>query len=97
MPRRAVSIADLEANLGEYLARVRSGEELLIRDRRTTIAKILPVAVTEGISAEEATLASEHKVRLPLKRVPASFWKMSRPRVAGDRALEVLREERDAC
>jgi antitoxin (DNA-binding transcriptional repressor) of toxin-antitoxin stability system len=96
MPSRAVSIADLETNLGEHLARVRSGEELLIRDRRTTIAKIVPVALTEGISAEEATLAAEHKVRLPKKRLPASFWKASGPRVAGDRALEVLREERDA-
>jgi antitoxin (DNA-binding transcriptional repressor) of toxin-antitoxin stability system len=88
MPSRAVSIADLKANLSAHLERVRSGEELLIRDRRTTIAKIIPLAVTEDVSADEVALAAEGKVRLPTKRLPASFWKTSGPRVATDRALE---------
>ena len=96
MSSRAVSIADLKTNLSAHLARVRGGEELLIRDRRTTIAKIVPLAVTADVSADEAALAAEHKVRLPTKRLPASFWKASGPRVASDRALEILREDRDA-
>lgn len=72
------------------------GEELLIRDRSTTIAKIVPLALTEGASAEEVALAAEGKVRLPGKRLSASFWKTSGPRVGTDRALEILRDDRDA-
>jgi len=96
MTSRAVSIADLKTNLSAHLARVRSGEELLIRDRRTPIAKIVPLAATEGVSADEFALAAEQLVRLPRKRLPASFWKAAGPRVASDRALEILRENRDA-
>ena len=78
MSSRAVSIADLKTHLSAHLERVRGGEELLIRDRRTMIAKIVPLAVTDNASAEEIALAAEHKVRLPTKRLPASFWKTSK-------------------
>jgi hypothetical protein len=56
----------------------------------------VPLTDTEPCSAEELALAAEGKVRLPTRRVPASFWKAPGPRVATDRALEILREERDA-
>jgi antitoxin (DNA-binding transcriptional repressor) of toxin-antitoxin stability system len=96
MRSRAVSIADLKTNLSAHLARVRSGEEIVIRDQRAPIAKIVPLSATEGVSEDEVALAAEGKVRLPKKKLPASFWKTSGPRVATDRALEILREDRDA-
>jgi len=96
MRSRAVSIADLKTNLSAHLARVRSGEEIVIRDQRAPIAKIVPLSATGDISEDEITLAAEGKVRLPKKKLPASFWKTSGPRVATDRALEILREDRDA-
>jgi antitoxin (DNA-binding transcriptional repressor) of toxin-antitoxin stability system len=96
MRSRAVSIADLKTNLSTHLARVRNGEEILIRDQRAPIAKIVPLAITEDISADEIALAAQGKVRLPRKKLPASFWKASGPRVASDRALDILREDRDA-
>lgn len=96
MSGHTVSIADLEGNLIMHLARVRAGEELLIRDRRTTIAKIVPLIAAGGASPDEIALAAEGKVRLPTKRLPASFWKSSGPRVATDRVLEILRDDRDA-
>jgi prevent-host-death family protein len=92
---RAVSIADLKNNLSAHLARVRSGEEILVRDRRIPIAKIVPLDGTEAPDEQEVALAAEGKVRLPARRLPASFWKASGPRVATDRALEILREDRD--
>jgi antitoxin (DNA-binding transcriptional repressor) of toxin-antitoxin stability system len=96
MRSRAVSIADLKTNLNAHLARVRSGEEIVIRDQRAPIAKIVPLSVTKDISADEIALAAESKVRLPKRKLPASFWKTSGPRVGTDRALELLREDRDA-
>jgi antitoxin (DNA-binding transcriptional repressor) of toxin-antitoxin stability system len=85
MRSRAVSIADLKTNLSAHLARVRSGEEIVIRDQRAPIAKIVPLSATEGISEDEIALAAEGKVRLPKKKLPASFWKTSGPRVATNR------------
>jgi antitoxin (DNA-binding transcriptional repressor) of toxin-antitoxin stability system len=96
MRSRAISVADLKTNLSAHLARVRSGEEIVIRDQRAPIAKIVPLSATEGVSEDEIALAAEGKVRLPKKKLPASFWKTSGPHVATDRALELLREDRDA-
>jgi prevent-host-death family protein len=96
MTSRAVSIADLKNNLSTHLARVRRGEEIVVRDRATPIARIVPLTGTEDLAAEEAALAAEGMVRLPIKPLPASFWKTSGPRIATDRALEVLREDREA-
>jgi antitoxin (DNA-binding transcriptional repressor) of toxin-antitoxin stability system len=96
MRSRAVSIADLKTNLSTHLARVRSGEEIVIRDHRAPIAKIVPLSIAEGVTEEEVALAAEGKVRLPKRKLPASFWKTSGPRVATDRVLAILREDRDA-
>lgn len=95
MTARAVSIADLKNNLSAHLARVREGEEILVRDRKTPIAKIVPLT-DENLSAEEAALAAEGKIRLPRRPLPADFWSAPAPKVAGNRALEILREDRDA-
>jgi prevent-host-death family protein len=95
MAARAVSIADLKNNLSAHLARVREGEEILVRDRTKPIAKIVPLSA-EDLLPEEAALAAEGKIRLPRRALPASFWKTRTPRLTADRALEVLREDRDA-
>ena len=96
MRSRAVSIADLKTNLTTHLARVRSGEEIIIRDQRAPIAKIVPLVPSEDVTAGDIALVAAGKARLPKKKLPASFWRSSGPRVATDRALEILREERDA-
>lgn len=96
MARRAVSIADLKNHLSTHLARVRAGEEVLVRDRQTPIAKIVPLTGIEDASADEAALAAEGMVRLPKRRLAASFWAAQGPRVATDRAVEILREDREA-
>jgi antitoxin (DNA-binding transcriptional repressor) of toxin-antitoxin stability system len=94
MRSRAVTIADLKTNLNTHLARVRSGEEIVIEDERAPIAKIVPLPVSD-VAEDEFALAAEGKVRLPTRTLPASFWKGSRVRVATDRALEIVREDRD--
>ena len=92
--KRSVSVAELKNNLSAYLARVRAGEEVLVRDRRTPIAKIVPLSSGDE-GAEALALAAEGLVRLPEEQPPRSFWRDRGPRVAGNRALEVLREQRD--
>ena len=42
-----VRIADLKAHLSRYLARVRKGDSVVICDRQTPIARLVPIAGRE--------------------------------------------------
>ena len=53
---KTVSISELKASLSEYLSVVSKGEEVLITDRGTPVARILKV---EGVQGEE-----ERRIRL---------------------------------
>jgi hypothetical protein len=44
---------------------------------------------------EAAALAAEGKLRLPERRLTASFWRMRAPKVEKTRLLEALRAERE--
>jgi len=92
---RSVNIAALKNELSRYLAEVRQGEELLIRDRKVPIAKIVPLRQAGEPEAEEIALAAAGKLRLPEAALPASFWSMPAPRVALKRVVAAVRAERD--
>ena len=95
MATRAVSIAELKDKLSAYLAEVRRGEEILVRDRSVPIAKIVPLERLSSSDAEEVALAAEGKLRLPERPLPASFWRTRAPKVARHRLMEALRAERE--
>jgi prevent-host-death family protein len=95
MSTRAVSIAELKNKLSAYLAEVRRGEEILVRDRSVPIARIVPLERLSSSDAEEVALAGEGKLRLPERPLPASFWRTRAPRVTKLRLMEALRAERE--
>lgn len=43
-----VGVRELRNNLSRYLARVREGEEVVVTDRGSAVARVLPVG-TEGV------------------------------------------------
>ena len=90
-----VSIAELKYRLSHYLKKVRAGEEILVRDRQRPVARIVPIPFNGDGDAEELELAAAGIIRLPEEELPASFWKMPRPRVKGNKALEAILAERD--
>jgi prevent-host-death family protein len=92
---RSVNIAALKNELSRYLNEVRQGEELLIRDRKVPIAKIVPLREADEPQAEELALAAAGKLRLPEAALPASFWSMPAPRVALKRVIAAVQAERD--
>jgi prevent-host-death family protein len=92
---RSVSIAALKNQLSRYLNEVRQGEELLIRDHKTSIAKIVPLPQADEPEAEELALAAAGKLRLPEASLPRSFWSMPAPRVARERLVAAVEAERD--
>jgi prevent-host-death family protein len=94
---RAVNIATLKNRLSGYLREVREGEELLIRDRRVPIARIVPLVSAGDIGDDEIALAAEGLLRLPAGPLPRSFWSMPAPRVPARHvaaALRAVREDR---
>ncbi len=95
----AVRIGDLKNNLSAHLTRVRNGEEILICDRDTPIARIVPLSGAEDFTEEEQSLASEGKLRLPRIAPTKAAWdalfKLPAPNVTTDRALEALRADRE--
>ena len=91
---RTVNIAVLKNELSRYLGQVRQGEELLIRDRKTPIAKIVPLTQAGELEAETLALAAEGKLRLPEASLPDSFWSMPAPRLTFKRVAAAVEDER---
>jgi antitoxin (DNA-binding transcriptional repressor) of toxin-antitoxin stability system len=83
--------------LSAYLIRVRSGEEILIRDRNLAIAKMVPLAKGGNIGEEVLDLAAQGQVRLPDKNLDLkSFFAIPAPHIPLARlraAIEAEREE----
>lgn len=62
-----VNIAKLRGHLSTYLKRVRRGEEILVRDRNTPVAKLVPLSESETYDERIVRLAAQGVVRLPEK------------------------------
>ena len=61
---KSVRIAELKDRLSFYLNEVRTGQEILIRDRDTPIARILPITRDADDDGELRALAAQGKFRL---------------------------------
>jgi prevent-host-death family protein len=98
----SVQIADLKNNLSAYLRKVRTGEEVIICDRKSPIAKIVPLS-TVDFDLEERELIAKG-LMLPAKRRfdADAFFAIGRgirrppgTKAAIDRAIAAEREEMD--
>jgi prevent-host-death family protein len=96
----SVQIADLKNNLSAYLRKVRTGEEVIICDRKSPIAKIVPLS-TGDLDLEAQELIAKGLMRPALKPFDAdAFFAIGRgvrmPRVsraALQRAMDFARED----
>src|ERR1700676_5612015 len=96
---RSVQIAELKNNLSAYLHKVRAGEEVIICDRKSPIAKIVPLS-TENIDLEDQALIAKGLMRPPEKPFDAAaFFAIGRglrrrpgTKAAIDRAIAAERE-----
>jgi prevent-host-death family protein len=61
---RTVNIGELKNQLSSYLQHVRNGEEIVIRDRSTPIARILPFHL-DPASEREQQLVASGAMRMP--------------------------------
>jgi prevent-host-death family protein len=96
---KAVNIAELKANLSSYLDKVAEGQEIIVRNRKKPVARIIPFE-TGGADQEQMILVAEGKLRPPIRRGTASFWKdfwsAKRPGVrAGDSVQAILADRNE--
>ena len=61
---RSVNVAELKNQLSKYLTFARNGEEIVIRDRKLPVAKLIPFPA-EDASEQELLLVAAGKMRLP--------------------------------
>jgi prevent-host-death family protein len=95
----SVQIAKLKNNLSAYLRKVRTGEEVIICDRKSPIAKIVPLR-TGDFDLEEQELIAKGLMRPPQKVFDAdAFFAIGRGmrrrpgiKAALDRAIAAERE-----
>lgn len=91
---RTVNIAELKNKLSSYLTYAKAGETIIIRDRNTPVAKLIPF-VPDDVSDEDLALVAAGIMRLPEKQLDVdAFLKMPRPTVSGNSATQALLEER---
>ena len=90
---KSVNIAELKNRLSVYLNAVRAGHEVLVRDRSTPIARIVPIA--HGADEELRALAAQGKVRLAETQMDESFWDLPAPRISVDALRSAVNSERD--
>ena len=93
---KTANIGELKNNLSSFLAEVKRGGEVLVSDRNVPFAKIVPLNRTDDYEAEELELVAKGLMSLPEddSPLPDSFWDDDLPYVPGNRAIEVLLEER---
>jgi prevent-host-death family protein len=92
---RNVNIADLKSHLSRYLAEVRAGAEILVRDRNTPIAKLIPLTSPDDLDAEERALIAHGQLRPPEQPLPKSFFQLPGPRISRRRAVSAVLADRD--
>jgi len=93
----SVNVAELKNRLSKYLRFVRSGKEVVIRDRNLAVARLVPLSA-EDAEEEELRLVAAGKLRLPKAKLDMKeLLKVPTGRVAGHKAIRALvadREER---
>jgi prevent-host-death family protein len=90
---RTVNIGTLKNQLSAYLKYVRNGEEVVVRDRNTPVARILPFQPEPGLDPEEARLVAAGVIRLPRNPHPIdweAFWAIRTGNVSDEAVKDAI-------
>ena len=92
---RSVNVAELKNRLSTYLTYAKSGEVIVIRDRNSPVAKLIPFTADDA-SEDELALVAAGAMRLPEEPLDLEqLWKMPRATVTGNAAVQAVLDERD--
>jgi prevent-host-death family protein len=93
---RTVNVGTLKNELSAYLRYVRAGEEVIVRDRNTPVARIVPLANFESQDEEverlvAAGVMTRSKNELEGKKMDwDAFWALPRPTVSNEALKEAI-------
>jgi prevent-host-death family protein len=92
---KRASISTLRARLSEYLRAVRNGEEVIVTDRGTPVARLAPLAPVEWHDVHLQRLIEAGLVRPAEGALPDDVWDWPRPEDPEGLSLKALLEERE--
>jgi prevent-host-death family protein len=94
---RTAKISELKAKLSAHIQYVKNGEEVLILDRNTPVARLVPAGVVEDYDERTRRLIAKGILTAPQKpRVPGEAWPMPPgPMISREVMEQVWREERE--
>ena len=93
---RHTSVSQLKATLRACLAWVKAGEEVVVTERGTPIAKIVPFAGPPvSLPTSLAALEQAGLITRGSGRVPAEVWTLSRPKDPHGLGQHALGKERE--
>ncbi len=94
---KSAAVSKLKANLSEYLARVKAGEEVIVTERGKPIAKIVPLRRDQAeVPPHLLEMARAGLIRLGSGKFPKGFWKIPHPPDPTGAVLKALLEERES-
>ena len=74
MVKTEVKVAELKSKLSEYLRSVRQGSEIIIKDRDTPIAKLVPYEMPKGRLIVRPATGSLKDIDKMLANLPRPRW-----------------------
>lgn len=91
---RTVKIGALKAKLSAHIQYVKNGEEIIVCERDTPVAKIVPIRI-DSLSEHHKRLIAQGLMQPPKKpRDPNAKWPTPPGNISDDVMEEVWRQER---
>ena len=95
-----VAKSDLQKDLGQYLERVSTGEEMVVTDSGKPVARLVPVTSPQKVEAHLAEMVRSGQARPPLEPITQEWMDsfLRRPRIEDPDGfiLKTLLEERES-
>ena len=95
---RSVNIAELKNRLSTYIGYAKAGEEIIIRDRKMPVARLVPLEAGDATEHELRLIAEGKLIPAKRKLTPEAleeFFRMPVPEPRGKTGTELLLEERE--
>ncbi|HEX7407744.1 MAG TPA: type II toxin-antitoxin system prevent-host-death family antitoxin [Candidatus Binatia bacterium] len=94
--KKTAAVAELKAQLSRYLSRVKAGEDILVTERGTPVARLVPVGAGRPEHEHWRDLERQGLLRLGSGKLPKDFWKLPRPRDPRAAVRKAVTDEREA-
>lgn len=95
--KRTAAVSELKAGLSAYLARVKAGEEVVVTDRGTPVAKLVPIPRDEDPEMQRLRrMEAQGLITFPTSKLPADFWTRPRPEDPEALVRKAVLEERES-